>query len=210
MRRNQVLAMLMIGALVVPTVVLADTSGSPNLTATAQGGQLVPGGETQVTVVLSNRGTVEESSNPQFNSEVTTAKGVKATLQSETDGITVRSATQSAGSIPDGGLAQVPFNVAVDQDLEPGTYRLPVEVKYRYTEEVDVSGDAANPSYDYDTDTETETVYVRLTVQDRARFEVVNASTDAPVGDSGPVSVTLENVGSETARDASVAVDASR
>ncbi|MFC4356444.1 COG1361 S-layer family protein [Halobium salinum] len=210
MRRNQLLTILLVCLLTVPTVALADTSGSPDLSATVQNGTLAAGGETQLTVVLQNSGEVTESSNPQFNAEVTTAKGVKATLQSDDAPVTVKSGTQSAGSIPNGGLAQVPFTVTVDQDAEPGTYTLPVKVRYTYTSEVDQVGQSQSaPTYDYDTETETETLNVRVTIEDRARFQVVNASTDAPVGDRGPVSVAIENVGSEPARNANVAIESS-
>lgn len=209
MRRKQVLTLLLVGALAVPTVALADTSGNPDLSSTVQGGQLTPGGETQLTVVLQNRGEVSQSTNPQFNSEVTTAKGVRVSLESDNPSISIQSGTQSAGSIPDGGTTQVPFTVSVDSDLEPGTYTLPVEARYRYTEEVDVSGSAEQPVYDYQTETRTEEMQVQVTVEDRARFRITNASTDALVGDSGPVTVAIENVGSEPARDASVAVESS-
>jgi hypothetical protein len=209
MRRNQLLALLLVGLLAMPTVVLADTRGSPDLSATVQNGQLAAGGESQLTVVLQNRGEVTQSSNPQFNGEVTTAKGVTATLQSGDAPISVESGTQSAGTMPNGGLAQVPFTVTVDEDAEPGTYTLPVKVKYTYTSEVDSIGSQSAPTYDYETERETETLTVKVTIDENARFEVVSASTDASVGDSGAVTLAVENVGSETARNANVAVESS-
>jgi hypothetical protein len=211
MKRNQLLALLLVGALTVPTVALADTSGNPDLSGTINGAGLSPGGESELTVVLQNSGEVERSDNPQFNAEVTTARSVKATLQPEDAPVTVKSGTQSAGTLPNGGQVQVPFVVAVDEDAKPGTYGMEVKVRYKYTEEVDAqqSSTGGQPSYDYETDTRTETLNVRVSIEERARFEVVNASTDVPVGDSGPVTLAIENTGSETARNANVVLESS-
>jgi hypothetical protein len=211
MRLNQLAALLIVGLLAVPTVVLADTSGNPNLSGTINGAQLAPGDESELTVVLQNSGEVERSDNPQFNAEVTTARSVKATLQPQDAPITVESGTQSAGTIPNGGQVQVPFAVTVDEDAAPGTYEMQVKVRYSYTEEVDAQQFTTDgqPSYDYETDTRTETLSVRVSIEEHARFQVVNASTDVPVGDSGPVTLAIENTGSETARNANVVLESS-
>ena len=70
---------------------------------------------------------------------------------------------------------QVPFVVAVDEDAKPGTYGMEVKVRYKYTEEVDAqqSSTGGQPSYDYETDTRTETLNVRVSIEERARFEIL-------------------------------------
>ena len=51
----------------------------------------------------------------------------------------------------------------------------------------------------------TTTVYATVRVQERARFELEDVESAAPVGGSGTVSVTVRNAGGETARNAVLA-----
>jgi hypothetical protein len=92
--------------------------------------------------------------------------------------------------------------VTVPEDAAPGTFRVPVEVSYAYTRSVEY--DVTGPEYnDF---TREETFHVTVRVRDEARFAVVDRSTTAQVGDRGSLSVTVANVGTRAARDASVTV----
>lgn len=200
MRTRTVLACAFVLALLVPTGV-AGVEGRADLSATLPDDRVVPGEATELHVQIMNTGTVEESgSSPQTDSLVTTARGVRAEMKSGGAPITVETGRASLGSIPDGAVAELDVAISVDDDAEPGTYRVPVEVRYQYTEEID------EQNGDRDDRTIRDTVYVTLRIEDAPRFEIVDADTDAQVGDGGDVSLTLENVGSETARDARVTV----
>jgi hypothetical protein len=91
--------------------------------------------------------------------------------------------------------------VTVDRDAEPGTYRIPVDVAFEYTAEVR-NAETGDPILVQRRQSDTK----RLTVEivEQARFRVVESETDAAVGESGTVRVTLENVGSDPADDATV------
>jgi hypothetical protein len=206
MKKTQLLTILIVGLVLMPTTALAVVQGEPNLSATAPNNQVVAGEEVEFTVVLQNEGEIDESSNPQLNSQVTTAKAVTAQLRTDTGfgnqdpPITVETNKQAVGSIPDGQSVPVTFSITVDEDAQPGNYKIPVRLTYSYTESIDPA------SGDYDQETEQRTVNVNLDVVDSARFEIDESSSDLAVGDSGPVSVTITNTGTEAAADANVQV----
>ncbi|SEO78224.1 Uncharacterized conserved protein [Halogranum amylolyticum] len=206
MKKTQLLTILIVGLVLVPTSALAVVEGEPNLSATAPNNRVVAGEEVEFTVNLQNEGDISQSSNPSLNSQVTTAKAVTAELREEGSfgnqdpPITIKTNKQAIGSIPDGQSVPATFSIHVDEDADPGNYKIPVRITYAYTESYDPQ------SGDYDQETERRTVNVNLNVVDSARFEIEEASGDLAVGDSGPVSVSITNTGSETASDANVAV----
>jgi hypothetical protein len=76
---------------------------------------------------------------------------------------------------------------------------VPVEVSYTYTDEI--ADGNVNRVESEETVTEEFTLTVRVT--ETADFEVVSSRTDAPVGGTGEVTVSVRNTGSELASDAS-------
>ncbi|SDN26251.1 Uncharacterized conserved protein [Halogranum gelatinilyticum] len=207
MKKSQLLTLLVIGLVLVPTTALAVVEGEPNLNATMGDNEVVPGEDTQVTVTLQNTGEIDQSSNSQLNQRVTTARGVTVELREENNRfgerdppIEVNTGKLSLGQIPDGSAVPATFSISVDEDAPTGTYKIPVRVTYTYTESIDTA------SGDYDEEDVRETFRVNLRVVDNARFEIVNTTSDLAVGDSGPVSVNIENTGTAAAEDASVQV----
>ncbi|MFW6385293.1 MAG: COG1361 S-layer family protein, partial [Halodesulfurarchaeum sp.] len=92
------------------------------------------------------------------------------------------------GMLEDGQQVLDEFAIRVPQNVESGTYYLPIELEYVYD----------------DDEEETTTVYAEVTVEKRASFSVVNVTDDLSVGEDGTVSVTLENDGTENLTDATV------
>lgn len=206
MKKTQLFTILIVGLVLVPTTALAVVEGEPNLSATAPNNQVVAGEEVEFTVLLQNEGEISESSQPSLNSQVTTAKAVTAELRTnagfgnQDPPISVDTGKQAVGSIPDGQSIPVTFSITVDEDAQPGKYKVPVRVTYAYTESI-------NPETgDYDEEGESRTFNVNLNVIDSANFEIESVSSDLAVGDSGPVSVDITNTGTEAASDASVQV----
>lgn len=173
------------------------------LSATATGAQVTPGEETALQVTLVNAGQVAyaDPRNPSAASRVTTARGLKAKLLSGDAPITVESKQVGVGTLPE-GAAPVQFRIDVDEDAEPGTYTVPIVVKYRYTEYISDGGNYYNEAV-------RERLRVSIEVREGARFEVVSAGTDAPVGGDGQVRLRLRNTGEATAEDATVQVGSS-
>lgn len=210
MKKTTILTLLIVGALVVPTTVVAVTEGNPDLSVTASNNHVTPGETTELTVNVQNDGEIDQSDSATGSQSamVTTASAVKVEMKEKNDDdkappIRVKTGRQSIGSVPSGQAVPATFKIVVDEDAEPGTYRVPVKVTYSYTEEISAS---QSGDLDYDRDEVRKTFHVTINVDDSARFEVQESSSDVAVGDSGTVSVTVENVGTEAASDASVQV----
>jgi hypothetical protein len=190
-------------SLLAPGVVLGDVSGSPQLEAALGDNRVVAGEETTLGVTLTNAGELEWASttNPALNQRVLTASGVSVALGSGDAPLSVTTARQRVGSLPDGSERVVPFTVSVDDDAAPGTYRVPVHVEYRYTASIDESNGYAQEK------TARRTLYVTVRVVEQARFAVVDTTADVGPASVGTVSVTVENVGNEPAAETAVALE---
>jgi hypothetical protein len=197
-------AVLVVVSGVAPVAAQAGNSGqvigSPELSVVASSPEFEPGTQARLDLTISNRGSIDRGGPAQYENRVTTARGVVVEAKSGSAPIEVNSGATAVGNVPTGTAPVPPVSITVSEDAEPGTYRVPVEVSYAYTRGVDY--DVYGPDYN---DFEAEkTLYVTIRVRDQARFEVVDQSSAAQVGDRGTLSVTVENVGTRGARDASV------
>ena len=120
-------------------------------------------------------------------------QGTIVSIDEEDAPITVLTDEDAIATVPTGGSRVASFDIAVDEDAAPDDYDIEVEVDYRDGRTGDLT---------------TETFDVEITIDDRAHFRVVDTDTDAHVGEEGTVSMTLENVGDQTAKDATVEVRA--
>lgn len=200
-RRLLVLA-LVVGLLVSTAApAVADVEGSPRLDVTLPQYIVGVGDETTLQFAVTNRATLDTASttNPALNAQVTTARGVTVEVRSGDAPVTVETATQPLGNLPDGAVATAAVDIAVDADARPGTYRLPVVVTYTHDESIADDGSV-------DEERRTKRTRVTLHIEDRPRFEIRGASTDLQPGSTGLVTVEMENVGRETARDARVSL----
>jgi len=178
----------------------ADVRGSPKISATLQDDTVAAGEETTLDVVLVNSGDLESGStvNPALNREVTTARGLTVDIQDGSVPISVSTDERSVGSLATGTPTTASFDISVDEDAEPGTYRVPVELEYDYYNTISERGGTRSSS------STAPTRYVTVTVSDDASFDVTNVSAGAQVGTTGTVAVTVENVGQTAARDSEV------
>jgi hypothetical protein len=212
MNRKHVAVLLTVGLVAAPAVGVAQSGGqgglqdsvrgNPDLSVTLTDDTVVAGDDRQLTLTLSNTGTVDvgSSTNPSLNSQVTTARGVEVSLDPSGAPISVNTGTQSLGSLPDGQTAELPYQIAVEDGAEPGTYTMEATVEYTYTSYI------AESIGEFSTSTKTKTFDVEIEVDERARFEIVDTETDMRVGSAGTIDVTMENIGSEVAADTNVAL----
>lgn len=181
--------------------------GEPDISVTLSDGTIQPGAETAIDLTLVNSGNVDFGADSQLNTGkeqvVTTARGTLVRVESanEQSPVEVESGEVGVGSVPQGARS-VPIRISVPEDAEPGTYELDVEVDYDYYSQL--SGGQTNG---YNSEDVTKEYTVEVTVEEAARFEVVSATTDAPVGSSGTVDLTVANVGTETASDATLTLE---
>ncbi|THE65467.1 exo-alpha-sialidase [Salinadaptatus halalkaliphilus] len=131
---------------------------------------------------------------------MTTARNVRLEPDDDTTDLSVRSGETAIGAVSETQPGQSTLVVDVPDDAEAGTYSVNVDVSYSYTYQQSSSG----VTYDR---TASRTKTIDLVVDDDARFELVSATTDAQVGDSGTLEAVVENTGDETAHDVSVALE---
>jgi len=170
---------LLVGLLLAPTVAFA--AEDPRFETSVPEPTLAPGETTQLAVEFTNDAE-------DLDDEVETATDVKATLKEGSSPITVLSGTHRLGTLQDGQPVVDQFSLRVPQNVDAGTYRLPIELEYVYEED----------------EQETTTVYAEVRIEERATFSVQGVTEDLTVGEDGSVSLTLENTGSENVTDAAV------
>lgn len=182
-RRRRTCTLLLVLVLVgSPLTVGVAVGQEPTFETTVPEPVVVPGETQELTFQLRNgAGDPDES--------VDTAGDVRVTVDDGDSSIEVLSGTRSLGDVADGESRNVAVRIDVPEDVEPGTYELPVEISY---------------AHDGETQTDTGTLTVR--VEDRAYFRVDDVESSVAVGDTGNVSVTMTNVGNQAASAASVSL----
>ncbi len=178
------LVVLVIGLTVAPTTAVA--AQDPRFETYVAEPTLPPGQTVQVGVQLVN--DAEDT-----DDQVDTARNVKAEMRSGSTPFDVKSGTKLLGEMPDGRAVSTAFTVEVPENIEPGTYRIPIRL-----------------SYEFETDeSESTTVYATVRIEDRAYFKLASTTSSVPVGDSGTVDISLTNVGSKAANNATITTSSS-
>ena len=170
--------------------------GSPDLDAYLSQATLPSGGESSITVDLLNTGEMDIGND--LDPRVTTARSLR--LEADADGTPLEVTTRevAVGDVATGTTTSVPLSVTVPDDIADGEYDIEVTTRYRYTRTI-----VPDQNNHYDS-SRTERFDVTVVVDDGARFAILDTDTDAQVGGGGDVTVTMENVGDEVARDAVV------
>ena len=215
--------------------------GEPDIQASIQGsGEYSRGGTSSIPIVLTNKGVLEgfksevdvksgTGVNNQLNATlqrmeveningVLTAVGIVATLESEIDGITVKTGPQEAGSLPTGMTSQMPIRYTVDvqKGLPAGEYELTLNVTYKHLRNVIYNADPVessgqlvgirnlNASYWYNEDV-TEKIPIKITIKEATNFEIINVDdSKLSAKKDGELYVTFKNSGEEQAKNAFV------
>jgi hypothetical protein len=202
-----------IGLVIVLTLSLAAAApvlgadqviGSPDVSLFSPNDDVSPGTAVSLPVYLSNSGNLRRGGPAEYVDRVTTARGLTFTVASGAAPVDVETGRYPVGSVPEGTVGPFDVSLTVDEGARPGTYRLPVRVRYTYTLLIDYG---ASPP-EYVDNTENSRRYLTVQVRDGARFDVVETTSRVGVGGRGTVSVSVRNVGTETARDVTVRVEA--
>ncbi|WP_245957230.1 COG1361 S-layer family protein [Haloplanus rubicundus] len=210
--RSMLLVVLVVLATVAATGVVAGQSssgtviGRPTVEVFSSTTEVEPGTRTDLDLVLSNDGRLNRGGPAEYEQRVTTARGVTVDVDAGDTPFEVNTGPVAVGEAPRGTTAVDPISITVPEDVDPGRYRIPVTVSYSYTVSVEYS---AVGSPEYNDLTSEETRYVTLRVRDQPQFDVIESTSTTQIGDTGTVTVTLENDGTRTARDASVVLSSS-
>ncbi|KTG27442.1 COG1361 S-layer family protein [Haloferax profundi] len=215
MKFSRLLVVLLVVLVAIPSPAMAGIVGEPNLQAYAPSNKLVPGQETALNVVVTNYGgdteyrqfTSSESSaslsdqqRAKLEAQVRSARNVRLTLESGDAPVEVNTATLPVGDIPHATQREATFSTSVKENASPGTYDMTLVAKFEHDESVRDDGDVQNE------EDKTVEIPVTVVIEEAPRFEIVSVETTAQVGGSGTTTVTMRNVGSETAYDSSVAL----
>ena len=199
------LVVVLVAASIVTPAVTAQTGsgqvlGWPGLSVTTSTPEFVPGGDQSLTLELLNDPDLRQAGPERYETRVTTARAVTLDIDDSGVPFEVRSESIAVGEVPPGKTTLPSVTVTVPESAPPGMYEIPVEVTYSYTRLVSYDGDDAT----YANGRRTITDEVTVRVDSRPRFEVRGTQSTLKIGDTGTVTVTLENVGTEPARDARV------
>ncbi|GAB7010208.1 exo-alpha-sialidase [Halorubrum trueperi] len=175
--------------------------GSPDLSVSTASPTVTPGQTNELALQVTNDGDLDVGMGGDARAIVTTARNVRVEADAEDTPLTVETGTVAIGSVTEDRPGEAPIAVTVPEDVEQGTYEIDVELEYAYTRQ-----QSGGVTYDRSA---TVTEEVEVEVSDDARFEIVNATTDAQIGGEGMLEAEIENVGADTARDASVVLESS-
>jgi sialidase-1 len=217
MESRLVLASLLVVTLLLLPAVSAQTVGqttessqvigSPEIELAASDNRIQTGTTQTVTVQVANSGDITRAGPSDLERRVTTARNVRFEVEDRRlpDGMEVRSGPVLAGSVPEGGISPISFAFDISDELDAGTYRVPVTVSYDYTRLAERTAGGETRYRDFSTE---ETEYVTLVVEDDARFSVEAVRSDVIAGDSADYVLRVENTGVRTARNPRVTLTA--
>jgi len=198
-------AVLLASAIAPVTAQTAGNSGqvigSPDIDINTPTKEFEPGTQAELRLEVVNRGSIRKGGPAEYEDRVTTARGATAEVTSGSAPIEINTGPVGIGNVPTGTTSVPPVDITVRDSAEPGTYRVPVEISYASTRSVNF--DSFGPEYN-DID-RSRTEHITIRVRNQSRFDVVDSTTTAQVGDRGTLAVTIENTGDRVARDASVA-----
>jgi hypothetical protein len=194
------LAVLAAAAIAMPVLADQQVIGSPDVAVYSPDNRVSAGQAVSLPVYVQNSGDVSQAGPGEYVERVTTARGLTFEVEDSDAPISVETGRYPVGTVPQGTRGPYGVSLTVDEDADPGTYRIPVRVRYSYTYMViyDTGGVEYRDSF------RNRVEYLEIEVRDEARFDVVEATTRTRIGGQGNVTVTFRNVGTETARDASV------
>lgn len=199
------LLVLSLAAPVVAAPTYEEVVGSPSLDLYAPNEELAPGERTELQVYVSNDGQIRKNGPSEFTDRVTTARSTSIEVSAGDAPVDVSTGRYPVGVVTDRTNGPIPISVTVEENATPGTYRLPVQVEYAYTAQVDYTATDSGPTDVEFTDFDRRvTRYLTVRITDSATFEVVDAASDARIGDTGTLELTLRNDGTEAAEDATV------
>jgi len=200
-----VLVLALLGSAVPVTATDRVVVGRADLSLSVPDNRVEPGEETTVDVFVVNDATIVRGGPQVFVDRVTTARATTLDIGT-VRGVDIETDEIPFGVVPEGVHGPASIEVTVPESTPPGTYRLPATLTYTYTTAVAYDRSNVDAEPEYEEATVTERVTIPIVVEERARFRVVEMDTDAQIGGSGTMTVSVRNAGTATAREASVRV----
>lgn len=205
--RFRSLLLVVLVATAATTPALAQTtgtvSGSPTLSLSVQDNHFTASQKKSLDLTIMNDGSLLRGGPEQYEQEIKTARNVKMNIDSvelrDRYGaqIQVKSGEVSVGSVPEGSVGPFSFQLEIGDKIAPGTYKIPIELDYDYTNYIEYSN-TESPTYHENSRSISEDV--TIIVEDRPRFDV-DIESEQPIvaGDSSSRQISITNVGTDTA-----------
>lgn len=188
--------------------------GRPNLDLSLAENRISPGTQMTLQIEITNSGQIRSGGPASLQEEVRTARNVRVAIGDSGKGpYTVKTGGLSLGTMPHGAVKTVPVVVEFDETADPGTYEIPVELRYDYSVIASYDPIKSAPGYtdvSYSGSSRTEHESVTVVVEDEPRFRVTNQSSEPVIaGDTGSLEFTIENIGTQPARSARINLQSS-
>jgi len=187
----------------------SETSGQIDFHVSIVGdGVLHPGDDTVITVLIENEGKVSNfllnENTSQLLTLLTTAKDLRVEIEDRWIPIEVRTLNpQLIGDLPGGRVAQAKFRIKIDENAEPGDYRIPV--KLRYTK-VTYSESSSGTLITYH-EGESDTDYLKIKIARKDYdFSIESVESALKTNQEGIVRVTVENTGNNRIYNATLTI----
>jgi hypothetical protein len=210
-----VVGLLIVASVPVGTAVAGSDEqviGRPDLDLSVADDRLHASERRTLELTVTNGGAVRQSGPAAFVQRVTTARNVKLDfLDERVDApIEVETGTIALGSVSETRPVSARITVETGADLRPGVYEIPVEVSYDYTSIVTYDATESGPeNVEFSDGFRRETFDLRVVVEPEPAFEITAERSESVfVDDTGRLSFTLANTGTETARDVTVGLSA--
>jgi hypothetical protein len=190
-------------------VAQSTASGEPEFTVVPEGFEFRPGEVGKYSFSLINDGYVDDTSgSAEFDQQMTTATRVTYEI-GETDApVYLKDGETSVGTVPETRIGDLGFQVSVWDNASAGRYEVPITFEYRYKDTITYDDSSGQPvATDFSYETEEETFDIILEVEETGDFEVVDSDFTGSVGDSGVLSLDVENTGNGSVSDASFSVE---
>jgi hypothetical protein len=208
---NVILIFLVLSLISTLPVMGVDTyqGSSPKMSATISGvNQFTPGQDVTINVLVRNSGvndvkfvttgTIDRDDLP------TTAKMVTVGLGSGTAPVIVRSDPQNVGEIKSQGLVTVPILAKILSNASVGEYQIPLTIQYTYLAYAD--NDAADTLQNHYRKI-SEVIPLTIQVKPQVKIDVIEAvSENLNVGSGGYLNLTIQNIGSDDGKKATVKI----
>lgn len=189
-----------------PVPVAADSAvvvGRPSLTVSVPDNRVAPGETVTLQAFVVNDGKITRGGPQRFVDRVTTARAASLEV-GQVRGLDVATDEFPFGRVGEGIHGPAPIEVTVPEGVPPGSYTLPLTLRYTHTIAVAYDPNDLDAEPKYTDRTVSEQTSVRIVVEEQARFQVTDVESDVQVGDRGTLTVSVRNVGSEAVREASV------
>ncbi len=203
MYRNIILATLVL--IIAPTVLAQGTvDGNPDLALIPEDNTFAPGETGRLTFSILNDGEIDDPGLANLEAQTMIASGLTYTVGDRGNAsINLKDNVIPVGDVPDGLFPQkMGFRVHVWDNASSGNYYVPVNLSYRFKDSITYDTSSGTPTgYDYDEEFINKKIALR--VKETANLKLVDSSFSGSVGDTGILSLEVENTGNATVEDTS-------